>query len=369
MDTIECTVVGAGVIGLAIAESLSTKLQVCVLEKEGQFGTQTSSRHSEVIHAGIYYPKGSLKAKLCVEGKQRLYRFCEHHGIPHQRIGKLIVATNDEDVASLDAIHERARDNYVNDLQYWDKKTVNENEPNVNAVAALFSPSTGIIDSHCYMQQLDNLLSIRGGMISYKSDVTNIRRDGNYFIITMMNDGEPYEFRSHYLINAAGLMAQNLARHIDGLERDTIPTLYPCKGHYFGYQGKSPFNHLIYPVPPKNIKGLGIHATLNLSKQVRFGPDAHYINSIDYRFEENLKSTFMAAITRYFPDVVEGRLHEDYTGIRPKIQGPTDSVKDFVIQSSKDHGINRLINLFGIESPGLTSSLAIADYVRLQLEL
>lgn len=356
-DKLDCVVVGAGVVGLAIARSVARSgRQVVVLDAESQIGTHSSSRNSEVIHAGIYYPEKSLKARLCVRGREMLYRYCETHGIAHQRIGKLIVATGEAELPKLDALRQQAALNGVDDLQFITAEEARKIEPNVESVGALLSPSTGIVDSHALMTALQAELEESDGVVVLNSRVSNVNpfEDG----IELQVGDERFECVT--LINSAGLGAVELMSDALCLA-DNAPTMHLAKGHYFSYQGKSPFGHLIYPLPSGG--GLGIHATNDLAGVARFGPDVTWVDSLDYEFDESRKADFVAAIKNYFPDLDADRLIPGYTGIRPKLHGPDEPAPDFLIQGERDHGVRGLVNLMGIESPGLTASLAIAEHV------
>ncbi len=356
-DKLDCVVIGAGVIGLAIARALAMSgREVVVLEGEAQVGTHSSSRNSEVIHAGIYYPENSLKARLCVRGKQMLYDFCVERSVAHQRIGKLIVASNTGDLDKLRELHRQAKANGVDDLRFIDADTVRELEPNVDSVGALLSPSTGIVDSHGLMSALQADVEAHGGVVLVNSPVTDINASDDGFEFDV---GEA-AFACRSLVNSAGLGA--VAVVPTGRASRSAPTVRFAKGHYFTYQGKSPFKHLIYPVPSGG--GLGIHATNDLGGSVRFGPDVSWVESVDYEFDESRKPAFVAAIKSYFPGLDESKLVPAYTGIRPKLHGAGEPAADFVIQGAADHGVRGLVNLFGIESPGLTSCLAIGEYIK-----
>lgn len=360
-DKLDCVVVGAGVVGLAIARSLALAgREVVVIEAEAKIGMHTSSRNSEVIHTGIYYPENSLKARLCVRGRQLLYGYCLKRRIAHSRIGKLVVAVEDRDLEKLRAIHTQSRKNGITDLSFLDAAKVKSLEPNVQCVGALLSPSTGIIDSHEYISALQADLETHNGTVLFVSEASGVRIGSDGIELSVNGDA----VICGTLINAAGLGATNLA---SGGNRvlDDVPTMYLAKGHYFSYQGRSPFGHLIYPVPSGG--GLGIHATIDLSGTAQFGPDVTWIDNIDYSFDEDRKSQFVSAIRRYFPAIDANKLVPAYTGIRPKVVGPGEPAGDFVIHAEADHGVSNLINLYGIESPGLTASLAIADHVQLLL--
>ncbi len=363
METVDITIIGAGVIGLAIARKVAAPgKSVLILEQHRAFGTETSSRHSEVIHAGIYYPQDSLKAKFCVAGKIAMYDYCQQNGLPFQRVGKLIVATEPEEEPILEEILKKAHANGVDDLQWLSQQELRQREPALKATQALFSPSTGIIDSHAFMRSLLANAESQGANLACLTPVLHVEPSKDGFEI-QVGGASPFHFQTRVLINAAGLSAQEIARKIVDLPPNTIPALFLCKGNYFATSGKSPFSHLIYPVPEPNVAGLGVHSTLDLAGQVRFGPDVQYIDQVDYDVSlENLPK-FYRSIRRYFPQLPDGALHPDYAGIRPKLQAPGAAVVDFVIQDASDHQLPGLIQLYGIESPGFTSSLAIADYV------
>ena len=356
---LDVVVVGGGVIGLALARELSLRgREVTLLEAESRIGNHTSSRNSEVIHAGIYYPKGSLKARLCVEGKERLYSYCAEAGVPHRRLGKIIVATSGDEVATLDGILAKARGNGVSDLEWLDEKDIQKLEPCVRAVRGLLSPSTGIIDSHGLMSALRRDAEANGAQVVLNSPVMSgeVEADG---IALEIGGADPSRVVCRTLVNAAGLTAQSVARSIRGVPESSIPGQYFAKGHYFTLAGRSPFSRLVYPVPVPG--GLGVHVTLDMSGQARFGPDVSWLDGIDYSFDESRGQTFYEAIRRYFPSLPEGALVPGYTGIRPKLSPAGAAADDFVAQGPADHGVPGLLNLYGIESPGLTSSLALAE--------
>lgn len=364
MDIINNCVIGAGVVGLAIARSLAKRDgDLIVLDKESHFGQGVSSRNSEVIHAGIYYPAGSLKAELCVEGKTRLYEYCKSHHVSHQQIGKLIVATSQDETSVLEEIIAKAQANGVLDLTYWDEEKIKEEEPAIKAVQALFSPSTGIISAHdlmtAYLGDIENC----GGSFVGNTKLIGVEQGGEGFIVTSEIDGEVYQFTCRKLVNAAGLGAHEVHSTIAFDYACDVPPLHFCKGSYFTLPGRSPFSKLIYPVPEKSGAGLGVHATIDLGGQVKFGPNVEYVEKENYEVEAEMADAYHASVSRYYPGLKQGVLVPGYAGIRPKLQGPGDPVMDFVIQKPVDHGIEGLVQLFGIESPGLTSSLAIADRV------
>jgi L-2-hydroxyglutarate oxidase LhgO len=361
-ERLDCVVVGAGVVGLAVARALALAgREVTVLERADSFGTETSSRNSEVIHAGIYYPPGSLKARHCVAGKHMLYAYCQERGIGHQRIGKIIVATRDEQIARLEEDFARAAANGVGDLEWLSTEDVAKMEPAVTAARGLLSPSTGILDSHTYMLSLLGDLENAGGQAVFRSTVEGgaVGEDGVTLRVTG-SDGA-LTVSCSLLVNAAGLGAQALAGGLDGFPAAHIPERHIAIGHYYTYAMKSPFNRLVYPVPEEG--GLGVHVTLDLAGQAKFGPDVKWIDEIDYSFDESRKPIFVEAIRRYYPGLDPDRLQPGYTGIRPKIAGPGDGFGDFRIEGPEAHGVPGVINLFGIESPGLTSSLSIAEHV------
>lgn len=371
MDKVDAIVIGAGAVGLAIAAKLSERFsQVLIIDQHPEIGQETSSRNSEVIHTGIYYPQGSLKALLCVRGKQLLYDFCQRYDVPHKAVGKLIVAQTDA-LSQLESIQQKAIGNGVDDLTLLGAKQLATLEPQLQLTAsnkaqsALFSPSTGIIDSHVYMQALLHQAESNGAFFVGNSQFKCATKNNDGFVVEIVNvtDHSISELCSPILINSAGLHAHTVAHHIENLNPESIPKLHYCRGHYFSYSGKSPFNHLIYPVPEKNITGLGVHGTLDMAGQLRFGPDVQYIHDLDYRFSPNLKETFSAAIKRYWPSLDPDKLQPAYTGIRPKLHGPNDAPQDFMIHGQNEHNIEGLVNLYGIESPGLTASLAIAEHV------
>ena len=353
--------IGAGVIGLAAARRLAQAgREVVVLEAAEGIGTITSSRNSEVIHAGIYYPAGSLMARMCVSGRQMLYEYCREHGVPHRNCGKLIVATTAKETEKLQSIRAHAEANGVVDMQTLSGDAARALEPALNCDAALLSPSTGIIDSHAYMLALRGDAEDAGAAFAFHTPVLAARAvQGG---IELDAGGEtPMNLACDLLINAAGLSAPAVARGIDGMPIDLIPHAYLAKGNYFSCSARAPFSHLIYPVPEPG--GLGVHLTLDMAGQARFGPDVEWVDLIDYAVDPARAERFYPAIRRYWPALPDSALMPSYSGIRPKIVPPAVASQDFLIQGPKDHGVAGLINLFGIESPGLTSSLAIADYV------
>ena len=364
LDRVDAIVVGAGVVGLAIAARISQRFpNVLLVDKNVSFGEETSSRNSEVIHAGIYYPKDSLKADLCVSGNKMLYQYCEKRYVPIQRLGKLIVAQNPDEEAYLQQTSEKAIANGVEDLKWVSQQQLRRSIPELCATAALLSPSTGIVDVHSYMLSLLSDIEKNGGAFVAQTEMVQSRAVDDGFHVTLHSQGEEMELASTYLVNSAGLHAEHVANCIEGLAAIHIPKIHWCRGHYFSYGGNNPFKQLIYPVPEANGVGLGIHATLDMGGQLKFGPDAEYIDCLEYGVNPDLKDKFTRAIQRYFPQLDPDKLQPAYSGIRPKLQGPDDSVNDFCIQGADVHGVNGLVNLFGIESPGLTASLAIATIV------
>ncbi len=364
-ERVDCVVVGAGVVGLAIARRLAQAgREVLVLEATEGIGNGASSRNSEVIHAGIYYPPGSLKAKVCVEGKHKLYRYCRERNVPHKRIGKLIVATHDDQTAQLAKYKQQAHENGVTDLRWVSVEEARAMEPEVSFAAAVHSPSSGIIDSHALMLALQGDAENAGATCVFNSPVDGGRVSGD-FITLDVGGAEPMSIDCGTVINAAGLTAPQLAARIQGVPAHTVPTTHYAIGHYFALSGKPPFSRLVYPVARSD--WLGVHVTVDMSGRVKFGPDFNWIDRIDYRFDYSLEPAFYEAIRRYYPGLKDGALTPDYTGIRAKITGPGEPPADFVIHGVQDHGIPGLVNLFGIESPGLTSSMAIADRVATML--
>ena len=361
MDRVECIVIGAGVIGLAVARALALHgREVIVLERHEVIGSEVSSRNSGVIHAGLYYPNGSLKARACVAGKHALYEFCASHGVAHARTGKLVVATEDNQLDALDALMERARRNGVEDLVRLDPKEARALEPEVRCAGAFLSPSTGIVDVHEYMLALEGDAVANGAFVALGSPCLGgvVRDDG---IRIDAGGAEPVSLVGEVVVNAAALGAQAVARNIDGIDPAHVPPLHYAKGNYFSLSGKSPFSRLVYPMPSG--AWLGVHVGLDLGRRCRFGPDLHWVDTLDYDVDAGEAENFYASIRRYYPALKDGALLPDYTGIRPRIYGPGETAPDFVIQGAEVHGIEGLVNLFGIESPGLTSSLAIAEEV------
>ena len=365
-SALDCVVIGAGVVGLAVARALAQAgHDTLVLERETLIGSATSSRNSEVIHAGIYYPRGSLKARLCVHGKELLYAYCAAHGVAHRRCGKLIVATRPEELDALGRIRRQAADNGVTDLVPLTAGEARAQEPALSCVAALHSPSTGIVDSHGLMLALQGDLETAGGMVAFASPVESARVTADGIVLAVGGD-EPMELLSRRVVNAAGLHASRLAQRIAGLPPARVPATLYAKGNYYSLAGRSPFSRLIYPVP--EAAGLGVHLTIDLAGQARFGPDVEWIPAIDYSVDPARADGFYQEIRRYWPALPDGALQPAYAGIRPKLQAPGEPARDFVIAGPAEHGVPGLVNLFGIESPGLTASLAIAQTVREMLQ-
>jgi L-2-hydroxyglutarate oxidase LhgO len=361
VDEVEAVVVGAGIIGLAVARALALAgREVIVLERAYTIGFETSSRNSEVIHGGLYYPKGSLKATACVEGRQRLYAYCAEHGVPHRNCGKLIVATNAQESELLASIKGRAEANGVEGMQLLSGNAATQLEPNLHCTAALLSPATGIVDSHGYMLALQGDAEERGAMLAFHSPVLKGRATDDGIEIEV-GGAEPMTVRARTLINSAGLHAPGLAQKIAGTPADKIPTAYYAKGNYFTLTGRSPFSRLIYPVPVPG--GLGVHITVDLGGQAKFGPDVEWIDGIDYSVDPHRADKFYAAVRKYWPALKDGTLQPGYAGIRPKTVPHGAPAQDFQIQGPAEHGVSGLVNLFGIESPGLTASLALAERV------
>ena len=362
MTDTDVVVVGAGVVGLAVARRFARSgRETLIIEREGSIGSGVSSRNSEVIHAGLYYPTGSLKARLCVAGRRMLYAYAESHGVDVRRYGKLVVATCEEELPQLAAISRQAVINGVEALTQLDAGDVKRAEPEVRAVAALHSATTGVIDAHGYMLALEGDFRDGGGQIAFAAPFRGSEplADGTHRI--RVGGAEPMTLTTQTLVIAASLDAPNLAGMVEGLNEAHVPPAYYAKGHYFSLMGRAPFKQLIYPVPVPG--GLGTHVTLDLAGRAKFGPDIAWIDQPDYSFDESRAGSFYEAIRRYWPGLPDGALAPDYTGIRPKIVGPDEPAADFVIQGPETHGVAGLVNLFGIESPGLTASLAIAEAV------
>ncbi|MGF6127561.1 L-2-hydroxyglutarate oxidase LhgO [Pseudomonas frederiksbergensis] len=363
---IDCVVVGAGVVGLAVAREMALAgHEVLVIEAGEAIGIGTSSRNSEVIHAGIYYPPGSLKAQLCVEGRHALYAYCETHGVSTRKTGKLIVANDDAQIRQLELLLERGLENGVFDLRLLNREQALALEPALECVAALYSPSTGIVDSHALMLALQGDAEAAGTSVAFFSPLLSAQVTAEGFLL-QVGGTAPMALSCRLLINAAGLQAPALARRIEGLPQQTVPQDYLCKGSYFSCAKRVPFTHLIYPAP--EAAGLGVHMTVDLGGQARFGPDTEWVENEQYQVDPERAEAFYSAIRNYWPDLPDNSLQPGYSGIRPKICAPGEPASDFVISSEEQHDVRGLINLFGIESPGLTSCLAIASRVRELIE-
>jgi len=354
-------VIGAGVVGLAVARAAARAgHEVIVAEALGAIGSVTSSRNSEVIHGGMYYPTGTLRARHSVAGRRMLYAYCTEHKVPHKKCGKLVVATDDAEFARIEAIHKQGHINGVENLSFVDAKTAMAMEPALFCVGALNSPETGIIDAHGYMLALRGDLEDAGGMIALNTPVLGATRKGGQWLVRF-GGSEPQDFAFDAIVNCAGLGAQKVARAIDGYPQERVPPLYLAKGNYFSYPGRPPFTRLIYPVPIAG--GLGVHVTLDLAGRMRFGPDVEWIEREDYAVDPSRAAAFYARIRTYWPGLPDGGLQPDYSGIRPKITPQGQPQADFYIDTPAEHGVPGLVQMFGIESPGLTSSLSLADYV------
>jgi L-2-hydroxyglutarate oxidase LhgO len=366
-EPVDVVVIGAGVVGLAVARALAQAgREVMVLERENAIGTGVSSRNSEVIHAGLYYEPGSLKARLCVRGKELLYAFCDSHGVAHRRCGKLVVATDEAQLAGLKKIEARAQANGV-PVEWLSGEQARALEPALNARAALLSPSTGIVDSHGLMLALQGDIEAAGGAVALASQVTRGEAVEAGVMLEVVTDGEPMCLRARTVVNAAGLYACAVARRLHGLDPRHVPTERFAKGSYFSLGGKAPFARLVYPAPQD--AWLGVHLTLDLGGQAKFGPDLEWLPAdqdplaIDYTVDPRRADGFYAEVRRYWPALADGALQPSYSGVRPKIYGPGEAAPDFRIDGPAVHGVPGLVNLFGIESPGLTSALAIGEAV------
>jgi L-2-hydroxyglutarate oxidase LhgO len=362
MNGVDCVVIGAGVIGLSVARALAgAGREVFILERERHFGMHTSSRNSEVIHAGIHYEPGSLKARLCVAGRDLLYRYCAERGIAHRRCGKFTVAATDDQLATLEKIESNARANGVLDLEWLDGSQARQAEPELRCIRALSSPSTGIIDSHALMQSLLADAEAGGASIAYGTEVTSMRRARGGVEIAVNGESAPVA-QARMVINSAGLQAHRVAACIEDFPPQHIPKVSFAKGSYFALSGASPFSRLVYPAP-RDGGHLGIHMTLDLGGKARFGPDTEWVEGIDYAVDPQRVNLFADVIRRYWPGLDEARLYPAYAGIRPKISGPGQPARDFCISGPTEHGVAGVVNLFGMESPGLTASLALGEEI------
>lgn len=375
VDGVDALVIGAGVVGLAVGRALAQRgVETIVVERADAIGSGISSRNSEVIHAGLYYAPGSLKARLCVAGRDRLYAYCASHGVAHRRCGKLVVATADDQLGALHALAQRARENGVADLELLSAAEAIALEPELRCTAALLSPSSGIVDSHALMLALRGDLEGAGGAVVLRSPVERVECfdrgvDGHRVEV---GGAEPSALRARFVVNAAGLHAPALAARIDGLAARHVPRAHFSKGSYFALARRSPFARLVYPLPQD--AWLGVHLTLDLAGRARFGPDAQWLavasaDAIDYGVDPARAEAFYADVRRYWPALPDGALEPAYSGVRPKIHGPGEPAPDFRIDGPREHGVAGLVNLFGIESPGLTSCLALADEVLARLEV
>jgi len=361
---VEVAIIGAGVVGLAIAAELSQQEEgVFVLERNRTFGLETSSRNSEVIHTGIYYPEGSLKARFCVEGNRLLYEFCQKYGVDHRRLGKIIVATDDDEVGELEELYQQGLRNGIDDLRLLSRKEVKELEPNVEATAGMLSPSTGILDTHSLMRFLYGLARERGADFVFDTEVTSIRKTGSKYKVRIRDRDGTSSFAANIVINSAGLNSDTIAQ-IAGIDLTRANyKLHYCKGEYFilNLPDGAPVSRLVYPLPEQ--AGKGIHVSLSLDGSVKFGPNARYVDELDYKVDETQKAAFYQSVRRFLPRLRLEDLEPDFAGIRPKLQGPGGAFRDFVIAHEEARGLPGLINLIGIESPGLTAAPAIARYV------
>jgi len=363
---VDITIVGAGIVGLSIAAQVASKgREVCVLEKNRTFGLETSSRNSEVIHAGIYYPEGSMKARMCVEGKDMLYELCQREAIPHKRCGKLIVASEYEEIERLEMLHKNGERNGVTDLRMLSRQEIKEFEPHVEAIAAIFSPSTGIVDTHALMKYYVNKAKENGGMIAYNSRVIDIEKVSYGYKVMIEEPTGNFSFITKVLINCAGLNCDKMAE-LAGIDIGKAGyKLHFCKGEYFsvGHGKNTLVKRLIYPVPPNKGGGLGIHIALDLEGRMRLGPNARYVDKIDYTVDSEQRKAFYESVVRFLPFIEYDDIEPEMAGIRPKIEEPDGGLKDFVIKHEYDRGLPGFINLIGIESPGLTACPSIAKDV------
>lgn len=362
MENVDITIIGAGVIGLVVAAELAGKYEnIVVLEKNDSFGQESSSRNSEVIHSGIYYPVGSLKARLCVEGARLLYKICQENNIPHRRVGKLIIATEDSELKGLKELFEKGKRNQVVNLILLEKKEIEKLEQRTNAIAAIYSPDTGIIDSHSLMKYFLNLAKAKGVFFTFRSELASIEKENGGFVLGVKEEG--YKFKSRLLINCAGLVSDYIAA-LAGINIETSSyKLKFCKGSYFSYAKPSPIKMLVYPLPDEELVGLGVHATLDLGGQLSFGPDVEYIEGINYEVDPHKREPFFQGASKLIMGLEKEAFIPKQAGIRPKLYGRQEPVRDFVITDEAQKGLAGLINLIGIESPGLTASVAIAKLV------
>jgi L-2-hydroxyglutarate oxidase LhgO len=365
METVDVVIVGAGVVGLAIASEIAMEdREIYVLEKETAYGQATSSRNSEVIHAGIYYPRGSLKAELCVKANPMIYRICEENDIPHKRLGKIIVANGEDEMRQLEDIFKNASECGARELEMIDNDEVHELEPNVKADAAILSPTTGILDAHGLMDHFHREARRRSGVdpLVLDTEVRGLELKGDGYVVDMVSGGEAFSVEARVVINSAGLHADDVAEMADIDVDEAGYRIHWCKGDYFSLSGKPPARMLVYPPPPRDEASLGIHTVPDLTGRLKFGPNAYYVDEISYRVESD-RDEFWRDIVKYLPMIRREDLNPDMSGIRAKLQGPGDPVRDFVIRHEEDRGLPGLINLIGIESPGLTCAPAIVEMV------
>lgn len=364
---VDCVVIGAGVVGLAIAKSISSSgREVYVLESADRIGTQTSSHNSEVMHAGLYYKTDSLKAQFCLEGYRKLQSYCSGRGIGFKKIGKLIVATHANQQKDLESLQKNAFANSVTDVKIIDEKSAKNMEPELSCYSALLSPKTGIIDSHAFMLGLHADIQDAGSKVVFHSPV--LRGElSSAGIILHLGDKEKNKIKVRWVVNAAGLWAQEVAKSIEGFPVSKIPKIYFAKGNYFSLKHAPPFKRLIYPLPGRD-HSVGIHTTLDMDGRTRFGPDIQWVDEIDYSVDLASEKLFYDSIREYYPGLKDNTLQPDYAGVRPRLSGPGEGFSDFVVQDPEDHGSGKIINLFGIESPGLTASMAIGDYVAKKIQ-
>jgi L-2-hydroxyglutarate oxidase LhgO len=365
LDRVDVVVIGAGVVGLAIASEIASKdRDMYVLEREENYGQGTSSRNSEVIHAGLYYPRGSLKAQLCVKANPMIYEICERHRVPYKRLGKIIVANGEEEIREIEELMEKATACGARDLEMLDAEQVHRLEPHVRADAAVLSPTTGIVDAHGLMDHFYREARRRAGQdpLVLGTEVTGLKRTGSGYVVDMVTGGDPFQIEAGVVINSAGLYADRVAE-MAGIDIDQAGyRIHWCKGDYFSLRGRPPATMLVYPPQPKEKTSLGIHSVPDLMGRTKFGPNAYYVKEISYKVESD-RGPFWRDVVRYFPTVGLDDLHSDMSGIRAKLQGPGQPVRDFVIRHEENRGLPGLINLVGIESPGLTGSPAIAEMV------
>ncbi|MEM3005950.1 MAG: NAD(P)/FAD-dependent oxidoreductase [Candidatus Bathyarchaeia archaeon] len=370
MEKADILVIGAGVVGLAVASELARRdRDLFIVEKEEKYGMGASSRNSEVIHAGIYYPKGSLKAELCVKGNRMLYNICRENRIPHKRLGKLIVATNEEEMKTIGDLYRQGRENGAEGLEMIDEDGIRRFEPEVKAIGAIYSPSTGILDAHALMDHFYRKARRNSGIdpLILGTEVIDVKPVRGGYRVEMLGMGERTSVEAEVVINSAGLNADRIAEMV-GIDVDREGyRIHPCKGDYFSLSGRPPVRMLIYPEPPKGGAGLGIHATPDLTGRIKFGPNAYYVKEINYKVESEVEE-FWRDITKYLPCIRKEDLHPDMAGVRAKLQGPGQPFRDFVIKHEEDKGLPGFIDLIGIESPGLTASPAIAEMVKNMVE-